>query len=76
MVVRDLPLSVQQAAYFQNYTRLRVQLLNSDNKLTQTWNDMLRAHDVIILTAQILVNNLDSGRAQLSMINLLVCKME
>lgn len=74
MVVRDVPLSVQQSNYFRKYTRsLRVNLLNSEHPLTEEWEDMLETFDVVVLTAQILLNNLQSGKAKMSKLHLLVC---
>lgn len=73
MVVRDLPLSVQQYLYFTKNTRgLRINLLNSENRLLQPWDDMLDMYDVVILTAQILLNNLTNKTAHISKVNLLV----
>lgn len=73
MVVRDLPLSVQQYTYFTKNTRgLKITLLNSDRRLLQTWEDMLEIYDVVVLTAQVLLNNLRDNTAHLSKIHLLV----
>ncbi len=72
MVVRDVPLSVQQSGYFQENSRLRVQLLNSTNKLVTSWGDMLNRYDVVVATAQVVLNNLNEGEAKLDQIDLLV----
>lgn len=73
MVVRDVPLSVQQWNYFRKYTRgIRVNILNSEHPLTEAWDEMLETFDVVVLTAQILLNNLQSGKATMSKLHLLV----
>lgn len=73
MVVRDLPLSVQQYTYFQTYSNpRRVELINSDRPLLYPWSQMLETTDIVVLTAQVLLNRLVDSTAQLSAINLLV----
>lgn len=74
MVVRDLPLSVQQHTYFKsNNPSIKVLLVNSDRPLVHSWSDTLKMEDMIVLTAQVLLNNLEEGCADLSQIDFLVC---
>ena len=55
------------------YTKnLRIDIVNGERPLKKPWEDTLDMNDVIVLTAMMLVNQLNSGAAHLSNINLLV----
>ena len=72
-MVRDVPLSEQQYDYFiTNNPNIRVNIINGTIPLRGgDWAHMLKHYDVVVLTADILVNNL-KGSAKISKIDLLV----